>query len=137
MGVSFVLAPPTGSAPCEHLRAVKIPETHYARSGDIAIAYQVFGAGQLCAAAGPHRRGRRGDRPRRRAEARRSGVRAPGWYIRHVALDSKRSSTWTTGHGVARMVAALAGGSEELWPASVVLDGEYGIEEIALTAGRL
>ena len=60
-----------------------------------------------------------------------------GWYIRHVALDSKRSSTWTTGHGVARMVAALAGGSEELWPASVVLDGEYGIEEIALTAGRL
>ena len=33
-----------------------------------------------------------------------------GWYERHVALDSGRSSTWTTGHGLARMVAALTGG---------------------------
>jgi malate dehydrogenase len=52
------------------------------------------------------------------------------WYVRHVALDSGRSSTWTTGHGVARMVAALTGaaGFSELWPASVVLDGgEYGV----------
>jgi malate dehydrogenase len=52
------------------------------------------------------------------------------WYVRHVALDSGRSSTWTTGHGVARMVAALTGaaGLSELWPASVVLDGgEYGV----------
>src|SRR3954469_13142029 len=24
------------------------------------------------------------------------------WYVRHVALDSGRSSTWTSGHGVAR-----------------------------------
>ncbi|WP_027007819.1 lactate/malate family dehydrogenase [Conexibacter woesei] len=52
------------------------------------------------------------------------------WYVRHVALDSGRSSTWTTGHGVARMVAALTGASglSELWPASVVVDGgEYGV----------
>jgi malate dehydrogenase len=58
------------------------------------------------------------------------------WYVRHVALDSGRSSTWTTGHGVARMVAALtgAGGLSELWPASVVLDGEYGVGPgVALT----
>lgn len=31
------------------------------------------------------------------------------WYVRHVALDSGRSSTWTSGLGIARMVAALDG----------------------------
>ncbi|MGZ4339810.1 MAG: malate dehydrogenase [Gaiellaceae bacterium] len=54
------------------------------------------------------------------------------WYPIHVGLDSGRSSTWTSGLGVARMVAAL-GGDGELWPASVVLDGEYGIEGVAVT----
>ena len=53
------------------------------------------------------------------------------WYVRHVALDSGRSSTWTSGLGVARMVAALDGDGE-LWPASVVLDGEYGIDGVAV-----
>jgi malate/lactate dehydrogenase len=57
-----------------------------------------------------------------------------GWYIRHVALDSGRSSTWTSGHGIARMVAALLGPpAGDLWPASVVLEGEYGIDGVALT----
>jgi len=56
------------------------------------------------------------------------------WYVRHVALDSGRSSTWATGHGVARMVAALTGGAEGAapWPASVVLAGEYGVRDVAL-----
>jgi malate/lactate dehydrogenase len=54
------------------------------------------------------------------------------FYVRHVALDSGRSSTWTSGLGVARMVAALDGPGE-LWPASVVLDGEYGLEGVAVT----
>ena len=54
------------------------------------------------------------------------------WYVRHVALDSGRSSTWTSGLGLSRMVAAL-GGEGELWPASVVLDGEYGIVGAAVT----
>ena len=54
------------------------------------------------------------------------------WYPRHVALDSGRSSTWTSGLGLSRMVAAL-GGEGELWPASVVLDGEYGIVGAAVT----
>jgi malate/lactate dehydrogenase len=61
------------------------------------------------------------------------------WYPRHVALDSGRSSTWTSGLGVARMVAAL-GGDGELWPASIVLEGEYGIHDVAVavpaTIGR-
>jgi malate/lactate dehydrogenase len=55
-----------------------------------------------------------------------------GWYTRHVALDSGRSSTWTSGLGVARMIEAIRADSGELWPASVVLAGEYGIEGTAL-----
>ena len=55
------------------------------------------------------------------------------WYEQHVALDSGRSSTWTTGRGLARMVAALSSDEGELWPASVVLDGEYGVSGVALT----
>jgi malate dehydrogenase len=54
------------------------------------------------------------------------------WYVRHVTLDSGRSSTWTSGLAVARMVAALEGDGE-LWPASVVLDGEYGIAGVAVS----
>ncbi len=54
------------------------------------------------------------------------------WYPRHVALDSGRSSTWTSGLGVARMIAAL-GGDGELWPASIVLAGEYGIHGVAVS----
>jgi malate/lactate dehydrogenase len=55
------------------------------------------------------------------------------WYTRHVALDSGRSSTWTSGLGVARMVSALGREGEELWPASVVLEGEYGIDAVAIS----
>ena len=56
------------------------------------------------------------------------------WYIRHVALDSGRSSTWTSGHVMARMIAELLGPpTAQLWPASVVLDGEYDIAGVALT----
>ncbi len=55
------------------------------------------------------------------------------WYVRHVALDSGRSSTWTSGLGVARMVAAILEDTHAIWPASVVLDGEYGIEGVAVT----
>lgn len=55
-----------------------------------------------------------------------------GWYERHVALDSGRSSTWTSGLGLARMVAAIRADSGELWPASVGLEGEYGVAGVAL-----
>jgi malate/lactate dehydrogenase len=63
------------------------------------------------------------------------------WYVRHVGLDSGRSSTWTSGLGVARMVRAVSSeGPGELWPASVMLDGEYGVRDLALgvpvTLGR-
>ena len=55
------------------------------------------------------------------------------WYVRHVALDSGRSSTWTSGLGVARMVAAIADDARFPWPASLVLEGEYGVDGVALT----
>jgi malate dehydrogenase len=56
-----------------------------------------------------------------------------GWYTRHVALDSGRSSTWASGHGIARMAAALTGAGAGLWPASVRLHGEYGLRDVALS----
>jgi len=62
---------------------------------------------------------------------RRTGLRS--WYARHVALDSGRTSTWTSGLGVARMVASIAYGKGEMWPASVVLAGEYGIDGVSLS----
>jgi malate/lactate dehydrogenase len=55
------------------------------------------------------------------------------WYVRHVALDSGRTSTWATGLGAARMVAALGTATGELWPASVLLTGEYGITDVSLS----
>jgi malate dehydrogenase len=55
------------------------------------------------------------------------------WYEKHVALDSGRSSTWTSGLGTARMVQAIAADDGQLLPASVMLDGEYGIYGVSLS----
>ncbi|MDH6455638.1 MULTISPECIES: malate dehydrogenase [unclassified Streptomyces] len=55
------------------------------------------------------------------------------WYAKHVALDSGRTSTWTTGLGTARIIEALNTGSGTVVPASVVLDGEYGVHGASLT----
>jgi malate/lactate dehydrogenase len=55
------------------------------------------------------------------------------FYVTHVALDSGRSSTWTSGHGLAQMVGAIATGSDKPWPASVVLRGEYGLDDVAVS----
>jgi malate dehydrogenase len=55
------------------------------------------------------------------------------WYVRHVALESGRSSTWTSGLGVARMVAAIADDSGELLPASVALEGEFGVAGVSIS----
>jgi malate dehydrogenase len=52
------------------------------------------------------------------------------WYRRHVALDSRRSSTWTTGAGVAQLICGLRNGGETV--ASVRLNGEYGIGNVSL-----
>jgi malate dehydrogenase len=54
-----------------------------------------------------------------------------GWYRRHVALDSHRSSTWTSGAGLTRMLQAMRRDDGEQWVASVLLDGEYGLHDVA------
>jgi malate dehydrogenase len=60
------------------------------------------------------------------------------WYVRHVALDSGRTSTWSTGLGAARLIDAMcqpppAGDAPRTaWPVSAVLDGAYGIEGVCL-----
>lgn len=56
-----------------------------------------------------------------------------GWYARHVALDSGRSSTWTSGLGLARMIGAIRYGDAEPWPASVMLAAEYGIDGVSVS----
>ncbi|MCO7191461.1 malate dehydrogenase [Pseudonocardia sp. McavD-2-B] len=56
------------------------------------------------------------------------------WYSRHVALDSGRTSTWSSGAGAAALVEAVATGSGEPWPASVVLTGQYGIDGVGIGA---
>jgi malate dehydrogenase len=55
------------------------------------------------------------------------------WFAKHKALDSGRSSTWTSGLGTARMVGAIASGDGALFPASVLLDGEYGIDGVSVS----
>ncbi|MGQ4615699.1 lactate/malate family dehydrogenase [Nocardia sp. R7R-8] len=54
------------------------------------------------------------------------------WYPRWVALGVPRTSTWTSGNGISSMVRAIASDSGEIWPASMVLAGEYGIDDIAV-----
>src|SRR5262249_42113257 len=53
-----------------------------------------------------------------------------GWYRRHVALDSRRSSTWTTGADVAQMICTLQSTTKTV--ASVRLENEYEIDSVTL-----
>jgi malate/lactate dehydrogenase len=53
------------------------------------------------------------------------------WYVRHVALDSNRTSTWSSGIGGALMIEAIAHPSDEPFPASVVMNGEYGLAGVS------
>ena len=59
-----------------------------------------------------------------------------GWYVRHVGLDSGRSSTWTSGRGLARLIRAIAQDTGELFPVSIMLQGEYGIDGVPSACRR-
>jgi malate/lactate dehydrogenase len=59
------------------------------------------------------------------------------WYTRHVALDSGRTSTWTSGLGGALMIKAMLEASDAPFPASVELDGEYGVRRAAASVPAL
>lgn len=79
-------------------------------------------------------------RPVTLSDEQRDGVRryVQGWYARHVALDSGRSSTWTSGLGITRMIRACLADVDSdpptpLWPASVRLAGEYGLDGVSLS----
>jgi malate/lactate dehydrogenase len=54
------------------------------------------------------------------------------WYVKHVALDSGRTSTWSSGLGGALFVEAILSEDDAPWPASVVLQGQYGVEGVSL-----
>ena len=56
---------------------------------------------------------------------------ADNWYVRHVALDSNRTSTWSSGIGGALMIEGIVHGSAEPFPAAVVLEGEYGCSGVS------
>lgn len=51
---------------------------------------------------------------------------ADNWYVRHVALDSGRTSTWSSGIGGALMIEAITHSSASPFPASIIQSGEYG-----------
>jgi len=53
------------------------------------------------------------------------------WYVRHVALDSGRTSTWSSGLGGALMIEAITLGGDSAFPVSVVLEGEYGVASVS------
>lgn len=48
-----------------------------------------------------------------------------GWFAAYQGLQSGRTSGWTSGIGLARLVCAVAEDRNEILPCSVILDGEY------------
>ncbi|MEO5666230.1 MAG: hypothetical protein ABIR39_23410 [Nocardioides sp.] len=59
------------------------------------------------------------------------------WYVRHVSLDSGRTSTWSSGLGGALMVRSMIDASESPFPVSVELDGEYGVRGASMSVPAL
>lgn len=55
-----------------------------------------------------------------------------GWYARWAALGVSRTTAWTTANGVARMIHDLASRTAADWCAAVPLNGEYGIDGVAI-----
>lgn len=58
---------------------------------------------------------------------------ADNWYVRHVALDSGRTSTWSSGIGGALMVESITHSLAEPFPASMIQSGEYGPRGMSLS----
>lgn len=77
--------------------------------------------------------------PRELTAAEQATVRdyVDNWYVRHVALDSGRTSTWSSGLGGALMIEAISRAAEEPFPVSVVLDGEYGVHGVSSSTPAL
>lgn len=54
------------------------------------------------------------------------------WYVRHVALESGRASSWSSGFGGARLIEAISANSAETLTGSVMLTGQYGVNGTSL-----
>ena len=55
-----------------------------------------------------------------------------GWFARYQGLKSGRTSGWTSGANLARIVAAIAADKGETLPCSAILDGEYGLSGLSV-----
>lgn len=54
------------------------------------------------------------------------------WFINYQALNSGRTSGWTSALGLAKVIQCIACDSEEILPCSVLLQGEYGIHDVSV-----
>ena len=121
-------------------------DTQRFRTG-VALALNVEARTVGCAVVGEHGQGQVlvwssvtvDGVPRDLTEAERAVVRdyVDNWYVRHVALDSGRTSTWSSGLGGALMVEAVITGSTAPFPVSFVLDGEYGVHGVSSSSPAL
>jgi malate/lactate dehydrogenase len=59
-------------------------------------------------------------------------ARVKSWFGDMLMLGVTRTMGWTSGLGLARMVAAIANESNDLLACSVIADGEYGISGISI-----
>ncbi len=54
------------------------------------------------------------------------------WFTRYQALKSGRTSGWTSAVGLTRIIQAIATDAKDIVPCSVILDGEYGENDVSI-----
>ena len=54
------------------------------------------------------------------------------WFADYQKLDSGRSSGWTSGVGLCKIIKAILSESGEVFPCSVIPDGEYGLSGVSI-----
>ena len=63
-----------------------------------------------------------------------SGIhgRLNSWFRDYQMLDSGRSSGWTSGEGICRIIELIINESDEICPCSVIPFGEYGLNDLSI-----
>ena len=54
------------------------------------------------------------------------------WFKNYQALESGRTSGWTSALGLGKMIGAIARENAEVIPCSAILDGEYGQKDVSI-----
>jgi len=54
------------------------------------------------------------------------------WFGDYQKLGSGRSSGWTSGMGLSRVIGMILSGGDEICPCSVIPDGEYGLRGLSI-----